>query len=72
MNHQLLAEEIKVSFSVWMPHVEHFFNRKKDQEFINPLNSTLNVREDWNKFSQIRIWQTVIDVVKDGIYGIRV
>ncbi|KAL5862739.1 hypothetical protein ACOSQ3_000253 [Xanthoceras sorbifolium] len=44
--------------------------KRKDQEFINPRNSTLNVREDWNSSPNLGFGKTVVDV-NDGNSGIR-
>ncbi|KAL5823108.1 hypothetical protein ACOSQ4_021008 [Xanthoceras sorbifolium] len=54
--------------------VEHFFNRKKDQEFIDPLNSTENVLEWTGKLTSPKLGfgKAVVDVVKNNSSGIRV
>ncbi|KAK3219582.1 hypothetical protein Dsin_013552 [Dipteronia sinensis] len=46
--------------------VEHFFNRKKDQAFNNPLNSTVNVRESTGELSSPKLGsgKAVVDGVK--------
>ncbi|KAI9162341.1 hypothetical protein LWI28_026337 [Acer negundo] len=50
--------------------VEHFFNRKKDQAFNNPLNSTVNVREWIGESSSPKLGfgkaVVHVDVVKDS------
>ncbi|KAK1578956.1 hypothetical protein Q3G72_034504 [Acer saccharum] len=56
--------------------VEHFFNRKKDQAFNNPLNSTVNVREWIGESSSPKLGfgkaVVDVDVVKDSNPGVKI